>query len=305
MKSKADILVHRGELVSARTLGLRGALFVLPGVAWIGAFLAIPCIALAVVAFAQRGGFGDIEWTFSLQNLKRLAGWDLFGWSPDNLWILARSFWVALVSTLFCVLLSYPLAFFLASRPAKTRTVWMTLLLIPFWTNLVIRTYAWILVLSPNLPVAKLLSFLGLIPEGFPAYPSQIAVWIGMVAAFLPFVALPLYTSVEKLDWALVEASQDLYADRWRTFWTAIFPQTLPGISVGVTLTLVPAMGMFVIPDMLGGARFMLVGNLIEQQFGSARDWPFGAMVSLALMILTLGTLMAVNRGRDRKEARA
>jgi len=291
--------------VSPRTLRLRGLLFVVPGIAWVGAFLAVPCLALAVVAFAQRGGFGEIEWKFSFENLKRLAGWDLFGWSPDNLWILARSFWVALVSTVFCVLLSYPLAFFLATRPSKTRTVWMTMLLIPFWTNLVIRTYAWILVLSPNLPVARLLAFLGFIPPGFPAYPSQIAVWIGMVAAFLPFVALPLYTSVEKIDWALVEASQDLYADRWRSFWTAIFPQTLPGISVGVTLTLVPAMGMFVIPDMLGGARFMLVGNLIEEQFGTARDWPFGAMVSLALMILTLGTLMAVGRNGKAKEARA
>ena len=301
----SETVIHRGEMVSPKTLRLRGLFFVLPGVAWIGAFLAIPCLALVAVAFAQRGGYGEVEWQFSLENLKRLLGWDLFGWSSDNIWILARSFWVALVSTLLCVLLSYPLAFFLASRPAKTRTVWMTLLLIPFWTNLVIRTYAWILVLAPNMPVAKILSFLGLIPKGYPAYPSQIAVWIGMVAAFLPFVALPLYTSVEKIDWALIEASQDLYADRWRGFWTAIFPQTLPGISVGVTLTLVPAMGMFVIPDMLGGARFMLVGNLIEQQFGSARDWPFGSMVSIALMALTLATLLIVGRTGKTKGAQA
>jgi spermidine/putrescine transport system permease protein len=300
-----ETVIHRGEMVSPKTLRLRGLFFVLPGIAWIGAFLAIPCLALVVVAFAQRGGYGEVEWQFSLENLKRLLGWDLFGWSSDNIWILARSFWVALVSTLLCVLLSYPLAFFLASRPARTRTVWMTLLLIPFWTNLVIRTYAWILVLAPNMPVAKLLSLLGLIPKGYPAYPSQIAVWIGMVAAFLPFVALPLYTSVEKIDWALIEASQDLYADRWRGFWTAIFPQTLPGISVGVTLTLVPAMGMFVIPDMLGGARFMLVGNLIEQQFGSARDWPFGSMVSIALMALTLATLLIVGRTGKSKAAQA
>lgn len=293
-----NIVIHHGELVSARRLRLRGLFFVLPGIAWVAAFLAIPCLALLAVAFAQRSDFGGIEWTFSLENIKRLAGYDLFGWSPDNLWILGRSFWVALVSTIFCVLLSYPLAFFLASRPAKSRVVWMTMLLIPFWTNLVIRTYAWLLVLAPEFPVAKLLSFVGLIQPGYPAYPSQIAVWIGMVAAFLPFVALPLYTAVEKIDWSLVEASKDLYADPWRTFWTAIFPQTVPGISVGVTLTLVPAMGMFVIPDMLGGARFMLVGNLIEQQFGAARDWPFGSMVSIALMFLTLATLLLVGRKR-------
>jgi spermidine/putrescine transport system permease protein len=291
-----EVTVHRGELVRPAAMRWRRMFFMLPGMAWISAFLAIPCLALVLVAFAQRGSFGEVEWTFSIENLRRLAGYDLFGWSPDNLRILARSLWVALISTALCVALSYPLAFFLASRPKKSKGIWMTALLIPFWTNLVIRTYAWLLVLAPGLPVAKLLAFLGIIPEGFPAYPSEPAVWIGMVSAFLPFVALPLYTAVEKLDWALVEASQDLYANRWRTFWTAIWPQTLPGVSVGATLTLVPAMGMFVVPDMLGGAKYMLVGNLIEQQFGSARDWPFGAMVSIALMGLTLATLMVVGR---------
>lgn len=296
---RPEIVIHRGELVSPSRLRARGLLFVLPGLAWVAAFLAIPCLALLAVAFAQRGDFGGIEWSFSFENVKRLAGYDLFGWSPDNLKILGRSFWVALVSTILCVALSYPLAFFLATRPSRNRAVWMTLLLIPFWTNLVIRTYAWLIVLAPELPVAKILSWVGLVQPGYPVYPSQLAVWIGMVAAFLPFVALPLYTSVEKIDWALVEASQDLYAGRWRTFWTAIFPQTIPGITVGVTLTLVPAMGMFVIPDMLGGARFMLVGNLIEQQFGTARDWPFGSMVSIALMLLTLATLLTVGRRRE------
>jgi spermidine/putrescine transport system permease protein len=288
--------VHRGEILTTPMLWGRGIMFVLPGMAWILAFLAIPCLSLVVVAFAQRGSFGGIDWIFSLENLKRLAGYDMFGWSPDNLKILGRSLWVAVMSTLLCVVLAYPLAFFLAARPARTRAIWMTALLIPFWTNLVIRTYAWLLVLAPEMPVAKLLGWLGVIEPGFPAYPSQLAVWIGMVSAFLPFVALPLYTAVEKLDWTLVEASQDLYANRWRTFWTAIWPQTLPGISVGVTLTLVPAMGMFVVPDMLGGAKYMLVGNLIQQQFGTARDWPFGAMVSIALMFLTLATLLLVGR---------
>lgn len=293
---RPEVVIHRGELVSPSRLRIRGLAFVVPGFAWVVAFLAIPCLALVVVAFARRGDFGGIDWDFSLENLRRLAGYDLFGWSSDNLRILGRSFGVALASTLLCVVLSYPLAFFLASRPSRSRALWMTMLLIPFWTNLVIRTYAWLLVLSPELPFAKLLAWIGLVEPGAPLYPSQGAVWIGMVAAFLPFVALPLYTAVEKIDWALVEASRDLYAGSWRSFWTAIFPQTLQGVSVGVTLTLVPAMGMFVIPDMLGGARFMLVGNLIEQQFGTARDWPFGSMVSIALMALTLATLLSVGR---------
>jgi len=183
MTTNPDVVIHRGELVSPRVLRIRGLLFVLPGITWIGAFLALPCLALAFVAFARRGDYGDVEWAFSAENLKRLLGWDMFGWSADNLWILGRSFWVAFASTVLCVLFSYPLAFFLASRPEKTRTTCMTLLLIPFWTNLVIRTYAWILVFSPNLPVARVMAFLGIIPEGFPAYPSQGAVWTGMVAA--------------------------------------------------------------------------------------------------------------------------
>lgn len=296
-------VVHRGELLQERVLWGRGLLYAVPGLAWIGAFLVLPCLALLAVAFATRGAYGEIVWSFSLSNLRRLAGWDLFGWSPDNLVILGRSVWMAGVSTFLCLLLSYPLAFFLASRSSFSRPIWMTVLMIPFWTNLVIRTYGWLLVLAPELPIAKILAWMGVLEPGFPAYPTEGAVWAGMVSAFLPFVALPLYTAVERLDWSLVEASNDLYASRWRTFWHAIWPQTLPGVSVGVTLTLVPAMGMFLVPDMLGGARYMLVGNLIQQQFGTARDWPFGAMVSLALMGLTLATLVLASR--QRKEGRA
>ena len=291
-----DALVHRGEMTDAHSLWRRGFFFVLPAMTWILAFLVLPGLMLIVVAFAQRGDYGNIDWTFTWENLQRLAGYDLFGLSSDNLMILWRSVSVALIATLLCVVISYPLAFFLAMRPPESRNIWMTALLIPFWTNLVIRTYAWLLVLAPEMPIAKFLSSVGLLQPGSPAYPSSIAVWLGMVSTFLPFVALPLYTAVEKLDWSLVEASKDLYAGRSRTFWKAIFPQTVPGISVGITLTLVPAMGMFVVPDMLGGARYMLVGNLIQQQFGTARDWPFGATLSIALMGLTLVTLLLANR---------
>lgn len=302
-----DYLVYRGELTDNHSLWRRGFFFVLPAMSWILAFLVLPGFMLFFVSFMQRGDFGNIDWTFTIENMKRLAGYDLFGWSADNLMILGRSLWVAFIATLLCVLLSYPLAFFLATRPPETRNTWMTALLIPFWTNLVIRTYAWLLVLAPEMPIAKFLSSVGWLEPGTPAYPSSIAVWLGMVSTFLPFVALPLYTAVEKLDWTLVEASKDLYAGRMRTFWKAIFPQTLPGISVGITLTLVPAMGMFVVPDMLGGARYMLVGNLIQQQFGTARDWPFGATLSIALMGLTLVFLLLAGRigRRSNMEGRA
>lgn len=288
--------MHNGEMVSRAMIRLRQAIFVTPGMLTIVLLLALPCLSLFVVAFLTRGDYGGLEKTFTLDNMKRLAGYGFFGWSSDNLLIVWRSLVVAFVTTLLCILLSYPLAFFLASRPQKTRIVWLALLLVPFWTNLVIRTYAWLLALAPGMPFAKLLSLLGIIEADTPLYPGAFAVYVGMVSTFLPFVALPLYTAVEKLDWSLVEAAQDLYASRLRVFCSAILPQTMPGLSVGIILTFVPAMGMFVVPDMLGGSRSMLIGNLIQQQFGSARDWPFGAAISLLLMILTLSALMASRR---------
>lgn len=214
--------------------------------------------------------------------------------------ILWRSAVVAFVTTLVSVLLSYPLCFFIAGRPQRTRYLWLTLVIIPFWTNMVIRTYAWFLILSPQMPIARLAAYLGIIAQGAPLYPNAFAVYLGMVSIFLPFVTLPLYASVERLDWSLVEAAQDLYASPVSVFTQAILPQTMPGLSVGIILTFVPAMGVFVVPDLLGGAKYMLVGNLIQQQFGPSRDWPFGAAISMGLMVLTLvGIMVYRRRGKD------
>ncbi|WP_372797707.1 ABC transporter permease [Pontiella sp.] len=303
-KPDGSYTVFHGGLLKKKALTRRGIGFVSPGFIWSLIFLVIPCLSLFIVSFASRGDYGQIEWNFTIDNMRRLAGFGFFGWSADNLLIVWRSILVAVVTTFLCVVLSYPLAFFLASRPDKTRTIWLALLLIPFWTNLVIRTYAWFLALAPNMPLSLLLQNIGAIEPGQPLYPSTFAVYLGMVSMFLPFVALPLYTAVEKMDWALVEAAHDLYASRWRVFRHAILPQTMPGLSVGITLTLVPAMGMFVVPDMLGGSRYMLIGNLIQQQFGTSRDWPFGAALSLVLMLLTLSALMA-SRRKELKKAEA
>lgn len=301
-KRDESYTVFHGALIKKKKLSQRAVSFVSPGFLWSLLFLVIPCLALFVVSFASRGDYGQIEWNFTIDNMRRLAGYGYFGWSADNLLIVWRSIVVAVVTTSLCVVCSYPLAFFLASRPDKTRTVWLTLLLIPFWTNLVIRTYAWFLALAPNMPLAMFLSEIGVTDPDTALYPSTFAVYLGMVSMYLPFVALPLYTAVEKMDWALVEAARDLYAGGWRVFRHAILPQTLPGLTVGVTLTLVPAMGMFVIPDMLGGSRYMLIGNLIQQQFGTSRDWPFGAAISLVLMLLTLSALMASRKNVLKKE---
>jgi spermidine/putrescine transport system permease protein len=292
----SKLLIWYGELTTRRSLLQRGALFLIPGMLWLVVFIVLPGLVLVGVSLATRGSYGQLEWQFTLENYKRLAGFSLFGWTADYLMILWRSVVVAFFTTLISVILSYPLCFFIAARPARSRYLWLTLVIIPFWTNMVIRTYAWFLILAPELPFARLAAYLGFIAEGAPLYPNAFAVYIGMVSMFLPFVALPLYASVERLDWSLVEAANDLYAGRTRVFTQAILPQTLPGLSVGVVLTFVPAMGMFVVPDLLGGAKYMLVGNLIQQQFGTSRDWPFGAAVSMALMVLTMISLQLYRR---------
>ena len=290
------MLVWYGELTTQRNLTRRGLGYLGPGILWLLLFLVLPGLVLIVVSFITRGGYGQLVWDFSLENYKRFMGFSLFGWTADYIIILWRSVWVAFMSTLICVIMSYPLAFFICSRPQKKRYIWLTLIIVPFWTNMVIRTYAWLLILAPEMPLAQFASFFKLIPPDTPLYPSAFAVYMGMVTIFLPFVALPLYSSVERLDWSLVEAAQDLYASKIRVFMQAILPQTLPGLTVGIILTFVPTMGMFVVPNILGGSKYMLVGNLIQQQFGASRDWPFGSAISMALMVLTMVSLQLYRR---------
>ncbi|HEX8524327.1 MAG TPA: ABC transporter permease [Tepidisphaeraceae bacterium] len=268
-----DRLVSHGQLVTRRRLLWRGAATSSPGVLWLLVFLAIPCLLLLALAFASRGSYGQIIWSPTWRNFRKLAGYGVFGWSADYLWILARTVWLALLTTILCILLAYPIAFFVARRSPRWRNFWLVLLMIPFCTNLVIRTYGWQLVfsiLSPNL------------------YPGAIAVIIGMVSSNLSFAVLPLYTSVERIDWSIVDAAEDLYASRWSVFRHGILPQTRPGLVVAVIVTFIPALGTFVVPDLLGGSKTMLIGNLIQQQFGASRDFPFGAALSFTLMLATL-----------------
>ena len=292
-------MVRHGELTSAPGLRRRGLLLLAPGALWLLLFLVLPGVILGAVAFCARGADGQVEWTPSLGAFRRLAGYGILGWSPDYLWILVRSVVVAAVTTAGALALAYPLAFFVASRAPRWRPVWLGLLSVPLCTNVVVRTYAWELLLSPGLPPAQLAAWLGWIEPGRALYPSLAAVCLGMISNALPFAVLPLYTNVERLDRALLEAARDLYASPWRVFRHAVLPQTLPGLTVAAVLTFVPAVGMFVITDRLGGARHMVIGNLIQQQFGPARNYPFGAAVSLVLIALTLAGL-ALQRRRGR-----
>lgn len=288
--------VFEGKVSSRGRMRAVGLALGLPGLAWLGSFLALPVAGLALLAFARRGAYGSVDWTFSLENLHRIFGFGLFGWSPDNLLILLRSGVFAIVTTAACLGLAVPMAFWICDRGRTARLALMALVTVPSCINLVIRTYAWMLLLgSQSLPVATL-RLLGLLGENDALYPGWSAVLLGMVSCMLPFAVLPLYASVERLDWSLVEAARDLHAGAWRTFRHGILPQILPGLVSAIVLTLVPSLGMFVVSDLLGGSRTMLVGNLVQQQFGMASDWPFGAMAGLVLVVGALVSLAALMR---------
>lgn len=292
----SSAVIWYGHLTSRLRLRAVGTALCVLGVAWLMIFLVLPCLVLIALAFAQRTAYGDVEWAFTVENFTRLAGWGVFGWSADYLRIFGRSVVVATITSILCIVLAYPLAFFIAARPPRTRYLWLMLVIIPLCTNLVIRTYAWMLIFAPQLPFARAAAWLGWIEPGAGLYPSVFAVYVGMLTSACPFAVLPIYANVERMDWSLIDAAKDLYSSRLRIITHAILPQTLPGLYVAVILTFVPAMGMFVVPDLLGGAKYMLVGNLIQQQFDVSRDKPFGAAISAVLVALTLLSLFFVRR---------
>lgn len=257
-----------------------------PGVLWLAAFLIVPAAIMFGYSLLTRTDLAQVGGPWTLENWGRVFGYDaLFReWVPDNVRVLWRSLWMAAFSTLLCVLMGYPLAFFIARQGERRKNLLLLLLIIPFWTNFLIRVYAWIIILRP-----------------FDLVPSPLATFLGMVYAFLPFFVLPVYSSVEKVDWKLLEAAQDLGARPRRAFLAGVFPQTLPGLIAGILLTFIPAMGMFVVSDLLGGAKTALIGNLIQNQFGQAGDWPYGSALSFLLMGLVLLGLWGYARAAGQK----
>ncbi len=288
--------VWYGELTTRRTLLTRAILLSVGGLLWLASFLLLPGLVLLVVAFLDRDADGVLTLTFTLDAWRRLVGFTGSGLTGANLLILLRSVALAAVTTVVVLGLAFPMAFFIARSSPKRRMLWLCLVIVPLCTNLVIRTYAWKLLLSAQLPVARIAAWLNWVDPGRDLNPSWLAVLLGMVSASLPWAVIPLYTSIDRLDWSIVEAAQDLYATAPRIFIQAILPQTLPGLTVAVLLTFVPTMGMFVITDMLGGAKYWLIGNLIAHQFGPGRNIPYGAALSLVLITLTLAGLYAYRR---------
>lgn len=256
-----------------------------PGALWIAMFLLLPLLFVIAVSFFSTGTYGEVERPLTGEHYARFSGFGTFGWEPLYPLIIARSVMLAASSTAMCLVLALPMAFFIAALPTKWKSAALTLVTIPLWTNLLIRTYAWQIVLG-----------------GTGLYPGATAVFIGLVCDYLPFLVLPLYASVEKIDWALAEAAQDLGAARWNTFRHAIWPQIKSGAIAGVVLVFVPATGQFVIPDLLGGAKTALLGNVIQQQFGPSQNWPFGSALATVAMVMVLGGLWLYARNARRGE---
>jgi spermidine/putrescine transport system permease protein len=265
---------------------LQGTLLASPAMLWMIALLIIPLILIVITSFGQRDPDGNVIYTFTLDNYIRLAGFDTSCTSGaascfNSLYadILVRSVGLALTTTALTIVLGYPLAYFVARAPARRRNMLLFLILVPLWTNFVIRVYAWIRIL-----------------RAFDMLYTPQAVLVGMVYEFIPFMILPMYTSLEKIDPSLYEAAADLGANSLRTFLKVTFPLSLPGVVAGTLLVFVPVMGTFVVSDILGGKQFVLVGNLIQRQFLDARDPTFGSAASIILMGMTLIVMIIYTR---------
>jgi len=263
-------------------------LMVGPVVLWLLIFVAAPLMYIFVISFMKKGLYGGVVASFSFQNYLRI-------FDPLYLRIFLVSIIIATVTTLLCLILGYPFAYIIARASDRNKNILLSLIMLPFWTNSLIRTYGWIILLRTNGTFNTLLASANLISHPLQMLYTNGAVMVGMVYTLFPFMVLPLYSSIEKLDRCLLEAANDLGANPRRTFWRITLPLTVPGIFAGCIQVFIPTLGYFFISDLLGGGNSVLVGNLIRNQFLAARDWPFGAALSILLIGFTI-VLMRVNK---------
>lgn len=260
---------------------IQGFWIAFPALALLVVFIVVPLLYIVGLSFLSRSAYGEVIFRWNPGNYSRLF---------DSLYlnIFLYSLFVATMTTLLTLLIGYPLAYFITRLRPRLRTIYLSLILVPFWTNFIIRIYAWIILLRQEGLINHLLLNLGLIKAPLEILYTPTAVLIGMVYEFLPFMILPLYTTLEKIESHFLEAAADLGARPWPAFLRITLPLSMPGIVAGSILVFIPALGMFVVPDLMGGAKTVLIGNVIRNQFLSARDWPFGSAVSLVLLVITL-----------------
>lgn len=273
-----------------------------PALLWWAGLLVLPVGLVLTYSFFQRGLYGGVVYDWTFDNYRRAF---------DSLYlrILWFSVRVAVEATVVSLLIGFPVAYFIATRPARWRTVLLVLVILPFWTSLLIRTYAWIVLLNDEGLVNRVLRGTGLVDGSTRLLYNEFAIVVGMVSTYLPLMVLPIYAAIERLGPELGEAAADLGASAWKRLWTVLVPLTLPGIAAGCIFVFVPSLGNFLIPDLLGGGRRQMVGNLIQGQFLEARDWPFGSTLAVSLIVMLLALVLMQawlsRRGSGEEAARA
>ncbi len=286
------------------------ALLLAPAVLTIGGFLVLPIGIVLLYSFLTPGTYGGVVWEFSFgAYVQFLFERDIFDeslvFSTAYLEIYLRSFLQAITSTVLCFAIGFPTAYFIATRPASQRNVWVLMVTVPYWVNLLIRTIAMLFLIRNEGPLNHLLMSLGLRDTPLQIAYTDFGVGIGLVYSYLPFMVLPIYATIEKLDFRLVEAAYDLYADRWTVMRQVILPLAWPGIIAGSLLVFIPSLGAFIAPDLLGGGKNLMIGNLIALQFQGSRNWPFGSAAAVILMTVVLIALLFYIRQQGRAQVGA
>jgi spermidine/putrescine transport system permease protein len=257
---------------------LLGLLF--PGLFWLVAFFALPLVVILLYSFLTPGPTGNVLWIFTLDNYTTLFTKELY----VNAYV--RSLWIGIVTTVICLAIGYPLALYIVQRPPRWRNLLLFLVLIPFWTNFLVRTYAWMIILANNGVLNSLLQAVGLPRQTM--LNTTGAVLVGLIYGELPFMVLPIYASIDRFDFTLLEAASDLGADRRRAFLRVMLPLTMPGVAAGSVLVFIPTVGQFVVSDLLGGAKVDMLGNLLQRLFTRSNppNWPLGSAMALIFMLV-------------------
>jgi spermidine/putrescine transport system permease protein len=278
-----------------------------PALATIAVFMVIPIAIIAVYSFMEADPYGGVSPHFSLEAYRQFLFTrdldDTLVFNDAYLLIFGRSFALAAVSTVLCLLIGFPIAYYMAMQPPSRRSLLVFLATIPFWTNLLIRTFSWILILRDSGLVNSALQALGVIGEPIRLLYTDGAILLGLVYSYIPFMILPIFATLERLDLRLIEAAHDLYADRRRMMRRVVLPLALPGIVAGSILVFIPSLGAFIAPDLLGGGKNLMIGSLIQLQFSSSRNWPFGSAAALILLIVVMIAMMIYALGPARRAA--
>ena len=286
------------------------AMLLSPALLIIGGFLIAPLCIVLVYSFLTPGTYGGVIWeaTFDAY-IQFLFERDFLDeslvFSTAYLEIYARSFIQATVSTVACFIIGFPTAYFIATRPEHQKNMWVLLVTVPYWVNLLIRTISMLFVIRNEGPLNYGLQAIGLIDSPLQIAYTNIGVAIGLVYSYLPFMVLPLYATIERFDFRLVEVAYDLYADRWTVLFKVIMPICLPGIVAGSLLVFIPSLGAFIAPDLLGGGKNLMIGNLIALQFQGSRNWPFGSAAAMIVMSVVMVALIIYTRQQTRSRIQA